>query len=121
MTSTRHLVTARLDAARQSAVHRGDAVSVTLPDGREVPGVVRVVGRVARAGQEGAPATVELRVALRGRRAGAGLDGAPVTVSVAVGRTRDALSVPVTALVATAAGRYAVEVADRAGARHLVG
>ncbi|HEY3019914.1 MAG TPA: peptidoglycan-binding protein [Solirubrobacteraceae bacterium] len=121
LTSTRRLVTARLDAARQSAVHRGDAVSVTLPDGRVVAGGVTRVGRVARAGQDGAAATVELRVALRGRRAGAGLDGAPVTVSVAVGRTRDALSVPVTALVATAAGRYAVEIVGRSGARHLVG
>jgi multidrug efflux pump subunit AcrA (membrane-fusion protein) len=39
-------------------------------------------------------------------------------VSLETGRTKDALAVPVTALVATAPGRYAVELA---GSRRLVG
>jgi peptidoglycan hydrolase-like protein with peptidoglycan-binding domain len=121
LTRRRPVVTARLDAARQADVRRGDAVEVTLPDGSSVPGRVTRVGRVARAGAEGEGATVALQVALRGRRAGrAALDGAPVTVGVAVVRTRGALAVPVTALVATAPGRYAVEV-SAPGGRRLVG
>jgi hypothetical protein len=121
LTVRRRVVTARLDASRQGTVRRGDRVRVTLPDGAEAGGRVTRVGRVARAGQEGAEATVELRVALLGRHARAGgFDRAPVTVSVATARVRGVLAVPVTALVATAAGRYAVEVQDAGGTRRLV-
>jgi multidrug efflux pump subunit AcrA (membrane-fusion protein) len=74
------------------------------------------VGTVATPGQNGESPTVELRVALNGRRHGR-LDGAPVTISLETGRTKDALAVPITALVATAAGRYAVELA---GSHRLV-
>jgi multidrug efflux pump subunit AcrA (membrane-fusion protein) len=76
---------------------------------------------VATAGDDGAEATVELRVVLRGRAARrAHLDRAPVTVSIATDTAKGVLAVPVTALVATAAGRYAVEVVDAGGARRLV-
>ncbi|MCW2986077.1 MAG: Peptidoglycan-binding domain 1 protein, partial [Conexibacter sp.] len=57
-----------------------------------------------------AAATIPLRVRLRGHRHGR-LDGAPVTVSLAIGRTKDALAVPVTALVATGTATYAVQLA----------
>jgi peptidoglycan hydrolase-like protein with peptidoglycan-binding domain len=116
LTSTTPVVTANLDAGMAADVQRDDAVRVTLPDGREVGGHVTRVGTVATRGEEGASPTVELRVALEGRRRGR-LDGAPVTVSLETGRTKDALAVPVTALVATAQGRYAVELA---GSRRLV-
>jgi multidrug efflux pump subunit AcrA (membrane-fusion protein) len=90
---------------------------VTLADGSEVGGRVSSVGTVATAGENGASPTVDLRVALDRGRHGR-LDGAPVSVSLETGRTKDALAVPVTALVATAPGRYAVELA---GSRRLVG
>lgn len=117
LTSTTPVVTAKLDAGLAAAVHRGDRVRITLPDGSEVGGHVSRVGTVAAAGENGASPTVELRVALNGDRRGR-LDGAPVSVSLETGRTKDALAVPVTALVATAPGRYAVELA---GSRRLVG
>ncbi|MEN3280799.1 MAG: hypothetical protein V7607_1939 [Solirubrobacteraceae bacterium] len=116
LTSTTPVVTGKLDAGLAAAVHRGDRVRVTLPDGSEVGGRVTRIGTVATAGEDGAAPTVELRVALNTRRQGR-LDGAPVSVSVQTGKTKDALAVPVTALVATAPGRYAVELS---GSRRLV-
>jgi peptidoglycan hydrolase-like protein with peptidoglycan-binding domain len=116
LTSTTPVVTGKLDAGLAADVHRGDAVRVTMPDGSEVGGRVTRVGTVAAAGQDGASPTVELRVALDGHRQGR-LDGAAVSVSLETGRTKDALAVPVTALVATAPGRYAVELA---GSHRLV-
>jgi peptidoglycan hydrolase-like protein with peptidoglycan-binding domain len=116
LTSTTPVVTAKLDAGLAADVRRGDRVRITLPDGSEVGGRVTRVGTVAAAGQEDAAPTVELRVALNTRRHGR-LDGAPVSISLETGRTKDALAVPVTALVATAPGRYSVELA---GSRRLV-
>ena len=116
LTSTTPVVTTKLDAGLAADVHRGDAVRVTLADGSEVGGKVTSVGTVATAGQDGASPTVELGVALNRGRHGR-LDGAPVSVSLETGRTKDAVAVPVTALVATAPGRYAVELA---GSRRLV-
>jgi peptidoglycan hydrolase-like protein with peptidoglycan-binding domain len=116
LTTTTPVVTAKLDAGLAAEVHRGDHVAITLPEGSEVGGRVTRVGTVAAAGENGASPTVELRVALNSRRHGR-LDGAPVSVSLETGRTKDALAVPVTALVATAPGRYAVELA---GSRRLV-
>lgn len=110
LTSTTPVVTAKLDAGLAAQVHRGDAVRVTLTDGSEVGGKVTSVGTVATAGQDGDSPTVDLRVTLNQGRHGR-LDGAPVSVSLETGRTKDALAVPVTALVATAPGRYGVELA----------
>jgi peptidoglycan hydrolase-like protein with peptidoglycan-binding domain len=116
LTSTTPVVTVKLDAGLAAEVHRGDRVRVTLPDGSEVGGRVTRVGTVATPGQNDEAPTVEVRVALNSRRHGR-LDGAPVSVSLETGRTKDALSVPITALVATAPGRYAVEFA---GSHRLV-
>jgi hypothetical protein len=46
-------------------------------------------------------------------------DQAPVQVGITTDRVRNALAVPVTALLARTNGGYAVEVAGVAGARHL--
>ncbi len=121
VTSRSRVIVARLAARRQGQVRSGQRVRVTLPDGREVAGRVTRVGRVAKAGEDGAEATVELRVALVGKRARrARLDQAPVTVSIATDTARNVLAVPVTALVATGGGRYAVEVVGAGGTRKLV-
>jgi multidrug efflux pump subunit AcrA (membrane-fusion protein) len=44
------------------------------------------------------------------------LDQAPVTVAFALTTTRNALSIPVSALLATAGGGYAVDVVESTGA-----
>jgi peptidoglycan hydrolase-like protein with peptidoglycan-binding domain len=54
-TSARPVVSAALPVGQEYLVHRGDRVSVTLPDGTStVPGVVTGISRVASAGSGGA-------------------------------------------------------------------
>jgi multidrug efflux pump subunit AcrA (membrane-fusion protein) len=113
-TSDRHVVTISLDASEQSEVNRGDAVSVTLPDGTSTPGVVSSVGRVASGSGGSAKITVQVR--LRHPGAAGRLDQAPVTVYITTDQVRNVLVVPVAALLARASGGYAVEVVS--GARH---
>jgi peptidoglycan hydrolase-like protein with peptidoglycan-binding domain len=116
------------------AVHVGDRVLVTLPDGTvTVPGAVAAVGSVATVpGASGTPAggdsqgaapsgnsggqaaaipvTVTVRAAVP-----AGLDQAPVQVAITQQRADGVLAVPVTALLATADGGYAVQAAGPRG------
>jgi peptidoglycan hydrolase-like protein with peptidoglycan-binding domain len=126
-TSTTRAVTVALEASKQRLVARGDTVTVELPDEREVAGSVTSVGSVAETpSSEGAAAdagsaaaggtgdeepTVEVIVRLKGTRAPTRFDEAPVQVGIASERVENALSVPVTALLALAGGGYAVEVA----------
>jgi Putative peptidoglycan binding domain len=116
-TSARHVVTIALDAAQQSQVKAGDKVMITLPTRRVTPGVVSSVGKVATGG---ASPKVTVTVALTHPRAAGGLDQAPVTVAITTASVKNALVVPVDALLARAAGGYAVEEVSPAGRHHLV-
>jgi hypothetical protein len=116
-TSARHVVTISLDAADQSEVNNGDPVTVILPDGRATPGVISSVGTVASG--HGSSAKITVLVRLRHPGAAGHLDQAPVTVTITTSRVRNALAVPVAALVARPGG-YAVEVAGPAGRHRLV-
>jgi hypothetical protein len=117
-TSTRHVVTISLDAALQSEVKDGDAVTVTLPDGSLTPGVITSVGTVASG--SGSSAAIPVSVRLTRPRAAGRLDQAPVTVEITTSTAPNVLAVPVGALLAQSGGGYAVEVAGLGGARHLV-
>jgi hypothetical protein len=124
-TSLRRVVTVALATTKQELARRGSRVTVTLPSGDTVPGTVSAVSRVAKAADAGdkgdggsSDPTVTVTIHLT-RATGSRLDQAPVTVSFARSRRRDVLSVPVTALLARAGGRFAVErIAD--GRRRLV-
>jgi peptidoglycan hydrolase-like protein with peptidoglycan-binding domain len=121
LSTTRRQVTVDLDATRQSLAREGDGVTVELPDGRTVRGRIAEVGKVAeQPAAEDAEPTIEVTIELRGRAArGSGFDQAPVEVGFAVERRKDALVVPVTALLARAGGGIAVEVVED-GRRRLV-
>jgi hypothetical protein len=117
--STQRVVTAKLDAADQLLVRRGQPVRVELPDGRFVGGRITNVGRVATAdsGAERDPNAdttpkITITIRLRSSRAARRLDQAPVSVQLARTTRRHVLAVPVQALVARRGGRYAVELAD---------
>jgi hypothetical protein len=114
-TSTTPVVTVHLDAGRQADVHRRDKVTITLPGGRTTPGVVAAVGNVARPPKSGASPAVTVTVIAADPKATGGLDQAPVQVSIVTGGVRDALVVPVSALLAQAGGGYAVEVTEPRG------
>ncbi|MDX6728734.1 MAG: hypothetical protein QOK49_3539 [Baekduia sp.] len=114
-TSTRRVVTAKLDAADQTLARRGGHVRIELPDARIVAGTVASVGTVASAaggGSGGATAKVTVTISLRTRGAAGRLDEAPVSVQFARTTRRHVLAVPVQALVARAGGGYALQRAD---------
>jgi hypothetical protein len=138
-TSTTPVVTIQLDPAMQSEVKDGDPVSITLPDGRTTPGVVTQVGRVATSsssssgssgGSAGSPggssnssaggsgATITVLASLTHPAAAGKLNQAAVTVTITTGSAPNALTVPVSALLAQPGG-YAVEVTGPGG-HHLV-
>jgi peptidoglycan hydrolase-like protein with peptidoglycan-binding domain len=113
--STHRVVTINLDAADQSSAKVGARAPVELPDGTTVPGRVAGVGRVATAGSDqsgdgGGDPTITVTVHLTSARHLGHLDAAPVSVRLARSRRHHVLAVPVTALVATPGGSYAVEV-----------
>lgn len=117
-TSTTRVVTVDLSARRQSLVKAGDTVRVELPTGRSVNGTVTEVGRVATAGADtgipggSSPATIAVVITLAKDAKVDGLDEAPVDVHVTTGVAKGVLAVPVAALLATAEGSYALELAD---------
>jgi peptidoglycan hydrolase-like protein with peptidoglycan-binding domain len=126
-TSTRHDVSVQLDVAQQSEVKVGDRVSVILPDDRTTPGVVSAIGKVATtpandqqgSGGPSSP-TITVTVRLLYPSAVGNLDQAPVEVSIAEQSTRDALAVPVNALIALAGSGYAVEEVEANNTHRLV-
>jgi peptidoglycan hydrolase-like protein with peptidoglycan-binding domain len=122
--STRRVVTVELDAALQSIARKGEHVEVTLPDGALVRGRITGVGRVAReqAGSGEDPSSeqqlvIDVTIELRSRRGLGRLDEAPVGVGLAKQSKRNALAVPVAALVARRGGGYGVELA---GSRRIL-
>jgi hypothetical protein len=119
-TSTTREVTIPLDAAQQSQVKVGDKVTITLPNNQTTPGVVSAVGKVASAPQGSGTPTITVYVTPTDPAATGSLDQAPVEVSITTAGVRDALVVPVDALLALAGGGYAVETAGTAAARDLV-
>ena len=117
-TSARHVVSISLDAADQSEVTTGDAVTITLPDGSVTPGVITSVGKVASG--SGASATIPVQVKLTHPAAAGSLDEAPVTVEITTASVSNALTVPAGALLVQSSGGYAVEVAGAGNSRRLV-
>ena len=124
VTSTVREVTIALDAAQQSEVKLGDPVTITLPDNQTTPGRVSYVGTVATApsssdqgGGSGNP-TIEVDVTPTDPAATGRIDQAPVNVSITTASVKNALVVPVNALLALASGGYALEVIS-AGVHHL--
>ena len=112
-------VTVELSTDDQDLVEVGDTVTVELPSGEQESALVTEVGTVVLANQQGGT-YFEMTVTLDDPDAAPGLDEAPVDVIVVGDRADNALTVPVTALLALAEGGYAVEVVDAQGTTTLV-
>ncbi len=125
-TSTQQIVELKVKAEQQQLARYGERVPVTLPGGETVQGRITKVGTVAveakgsgeeqgggSPGGESGESTIEVTVTLD--HAVARLDEAPVSVELVKSVSRHVLTVPATALIATAGGGYAIEAleADR--------
>lgn len=139
--STNRVVTVPLSVTQEYLVHKGDAVSVVLPDGRStVSGHVQSVSDVAQcpggggsgngsgaldcnnsSGNGTQSPTVNVTISLDDPAASGALDQAPVNVNITTQRATDVLAVPINALLALAEGGDAVEVVAPDGTHHLVG
>lgn len=133
-TTRRQVVSIDLDADDQQLARRGERVTVSLPGGRSADGRITHVGAVAHAaaddggsGQSGSDdegggeedATIDVTVRLDPGSDTGRLDGAPVSVGLVDEVSRNALAVPVTALLAKAGGGYEVEKRTGGGARRV--
>jgi hypothetical protein len=129
-TANKLVVTVDLDATKQSEAVVGEPVSVQLPTGNTVGGRITAVSSVAQstssssssstAGGTGAggggaasstapSATIPVTIDVTGHHPLAGLDQAAVSVNFQQQVERNVLSLPVSALLATAGGNYAVQ------------
>ena len=145
-TSTTRQVQIALAASQQTEVAVGNKVTVTLPNDKATRGVVSSVATVAScpsssgaggpsfsssvappgkdpcsAGGGGSSApTIAVDVTFSDPAATGRWDQAPVQVGITTATVRDALTVPVAALLAQSGGGYAVELVGAPNRNHLV-
>lgn len=116
-TSTQQLVTLKLKAEQQTLAHIGELAPVTLPGDRVAQGRITEVGSVAETkespggekGSSGESESPTIAVTLALEHPVAHLDAAPVSVELVKSVRHEVLTVPATALTATAGGGYAIE------------
>jgi hypothetical protein len=114
-------VTIALDVADQHLVKKGTKVTVELPNGTTVPGVVTSVGKVAteNAAEEGGSTTIEVVVSVRDNQKLRTYDTAPVEVTIVSAQRKNVLAVPVNALLALSEGGYGVQVVEGPATRYV--
>jgi len=116
-------VTVRAAVDKADWAKAGRAVTVRLPDGKNVAGTVAKVSTEVAAGPTPAvadpaqPTTSRVQIALTEPDAVRAYPPGPVDVRYVARERKDVLAVPVAALLALAEGGYGVEVVDAGGAR----
>ena len=113
ITSSSRIVELDVPVSDADLFTKGRRADVELPDGTVASGRISIVGATAEVAAEteggDTEPTVPVEVTLKDVDAGS-LDRAPVDVEVTVDQVKDALSVPISALLALAEGGYAVEI-----------
>jgi peptidoglycan hydrolase-like protein with peptidoglycan-binding domain len=120
-TSTQQIVQLKVKPEQQQLARLGETVTVQLPGGGDARGRVTEVGTVAESsstgdepkgsGGESGESTIPVTIALD--HDVAHLDEAPVSVELVKSIRSDVLTVPATALIATAGGGYAIEALEQ--------
>lgn len=118
VSAPRKVITADVELEDRRLARRGAAVSVSLPDGSSAKGIVERAAPAIEKQQPGGASAVVIptTIGFRRQRAAKGFDHASVTIHFADVQSRDALTVPVEALVALDANRFGVEVPAANGA-----
>ncbi|MEO3786202.1 efflux RND transporter periplasmic adaptor subunit [Actinocorallia sp. B10E7] len=129
-TGTGRQVTVALSASQQTGVKVGDRARITLPGNKTTKGEVTRIGTVAqstaqdeseRTSQSGSSvAELPVHITLDEPEDAGDLDEAPVQVEITVDGVKDALTVPVTAIIGIAGNGYAVERVAPSGAKEVV-
>jgi peptidoglycan hydrolase-like protein with peptidoglycan-binding domain len=117
------VVVVTLDSGSDTTLETGDAVSIVRPDGSRVAGTVTAIatsGSGEDQGNGGGTSTVATVTPKQASGISSLRDGTSVDVEAADETRKDVLAVPVTALVARAAGGYAVEVVRADGRTEYV-
>jgi peptidoglycan hydrolase-like protein with peptidoglycan-binding domain len=118
-TGTARVVTVELKVSDQRLAVQAAAVSVTLPDGKSVPGKITKTATVIQPaeGQNPAATKIEVTVVVDDETALAGLDQATLDVGFTASKREGVLAVPVAALLALAEGGYGVQIVDGTSTR----
>ena len=131
-TGTTRLVTVDLGVADRALAVEGRMVTVTVPGAGAVQGNISEIGTVATAKADASAAAgntrgsaapgntssaasdarIQVSVTIADQKALGSLDAAPVNVDLVSEERKDVLAVPVTALLALAAGGFGVEIVD---------
>ncbi|WP_399895649.1 hypothetical protein ACGH7X_39815 [Streptomyces sp. BBFR51] len=120
VTSRRKSVSVTVNAGDADRIHRGDKVSIALPDAREVPGKVTSVGTTVQGGAAGesdptggdASPSLQVTVVPVDSDSVKNLDAASVRVTFTTQTRENVLTVPVGALLALQEGGYALQRPD---------
>jgi peptidoglycan hydrolase-like protein with peptidoglycan-binding domain len=120
-TGTTRIVTVDLDVKYQQLVKRGATVTVALPGGETVKGIIARISPVATVteGRDGSDtkSTIAVVVTVADQRALGTYDTAPVYLELVAEQRKDVLTVPVSALLALAEGGHGVEVVEHGRSR----
>lgn len=125
------VVRAQIEPSQADLVHVDDKVTITLPDGTEVPGTVATVAGTTSSGDgsDGSgeagsgsedTTTIDVTITLDDQAPAEAYTTASVDVELTGSQREDVLAVPVTALLALAGTGYALEVPQEDGTTDLV-
>jgi Putative peptidoglycan binding domain len=135
-TSTATVVTAQVTTDQLAPIRVRDKVAVTLPDSPAVTGTVTHIGKVAttssgngqgdtpqgggqnadqNGGGQNSPASVTVTIAVTPPKTSANLEQAPAQVAITTAEHKNALTVPVAALLARPGGGYQVRMVSGQG------